>query len=145
MLPSDCLLISVKPQYADLILTGEKEVELRRSKPRVAIGSAVLIYATSPSCSLHGLCQVEEVVQEKPSELWDRWGALTGVSLQTFRAYFEGVDRAVGIRLGAAQLLARPIPLSDLRDRLSGFHPPRSFRYLLREQVNTLCDSPIVT
>ena len=47
--PENILLISVKPEFAEKILRGEKTIELRKSAPKkVDIEDYILIYVTSP-------------------------------------------------------------------------------------------------
>ena len=42
------LIISVKPRFADPILTGEKTYELRRIKPNIKKDDRILLYVTAP-------------------------------------------------------------------------------------------------
>ena len=42
------LLISIKPEYAQKILDGEKTVELRKTRTRLKPGDIVLVYVSSP-------------------------------------------------------------------------------------------------
>jgi len=70
--------------------------------------------------------------------LWKAHGPVTGISRREYNAYFEGLDEAVAIKLVNVRRLNNPRPLQDLRNRLSGFQPPQSYRYLDRAQVAAL-------
>lgn len=53
--------MSVKPQYAELLLSGVRTFELRRVRPKIAAGGLVLIYASSPATQMVGTGTVAEV------------------------------------------------------------------------------------
>lgn len=124
------LFLSLRPTYAEMILDGDKTVELRRIRPRAAIGSTAVIYAASPRRAVLGLCKVGAVVDAHPDEIWDVHGHLTGIDRPRFNAYFAGADTAVAITVTAATRLVRPVPLAQLRLSWLGFQPPQSFRYI---------------
>ena len=48
MVTADGVLMSIRPQYAEAILSGEKTVELRRRRPSFSAGTTVLIYSSAP-------------------------------------------------------------------------------------------------
>jgi len=74
----------------------------------------------------------------RTAQIWKEHGSETGVSRSEYNDYFEGLTEAVAIRLVDIRRLDKPRPLQDLRDRLSGFQPPQSYRYLDRAQVAAL-------
>ncbi len=132
------LLISIRPRFADLILNGDKTVELRRTKPSVKVGDSVLLYASSPICELIGTCIVLAVDVGTASDLWNLEGSRAGLTKPEFDSYFQGAVRAVGISLREARRVRRPRTLAELRVRLPGFTPPQSFSYLTREDIERL-------
>lgn len=132
------LFLSLRPRFAELLLSGEKSVELRRVRPSVSAGTTVLLYASSPRMTLVGRAQVAEVDVGRLGQIWRKYGADTGISQREYRDYFAGLQNAVAIKLIDVQRLAKPRPLDDLRQRLAGFQPPQSYRYLDRTQVAAL-------
>ena len=132
------LLISIRPRFADLILTGAKTVELRRVRPAVESGDRVLLYASSPVRELIGSCIVASVDVGPAADIWPTHGPRTGVTQLEFDRYFDGAARAVAISLRDARRVLRPRTLSELRERLPGFVPPQSFGYLSAEDVDQL-------
>jgi predicted transcriptional regulator len=124
------LFVSVKPVYAELLLSGEKTVELRRVRPHAEIGCEVLIYASSPTKELVGAARLDAVDVMDLDDLWLDFGDRTGVSREVFDDYFQGVSTGVAITLVDARRLERRVPLGELRKILRGFRPPQSFRYL---------------
>ena len=43
------ILISIKPQYVEKILNGEKTIEIRKTKPNIELPCKVYIYCTMPN------------------------------------------------------------------------------------------------
>ena len=127
---NDVLFLSLRPEYAELLLTGEKTVELRRIRPRAPIGTQILLYASSPQCELVGMCSVEAIGQADPDEIWKLHGSETGIGRSAFRSYFRGASQAVAITVSNPTRLDSPIPLAQLRREWKNFQPPQSFRYV---------------
>jgi predicted transcriptional regulator len=131
------LLVSIRPKYVDLILSGQKTVELRRRGPRLNSGSA-LIYATSPQMEIVATFQVASIVRAPLGLLWESVRDVAGVTLSEFEAYFAGLECGIAIRIADVTKLCAPITLSEIRAALGKFHPPQGFRYLSAEQVARL-------
>lgn len=132
------LLVSVRPRFASLLLSGEKTVELRRTPPDVEFGALVLMYESSPNRRLVGRGRVAAIDVDEPDSIWTRHGPNTGISRGEFDAYFQGTSRAVAISIRGVVPLDRPASLDELRRRWAGFQPPQSFRYLSHTQVQRL-------
>jgi predicted transcriptional regulator len=132
------LLVSIRPRFVSLLLSGDKTVELRRTPPNVQPGALVLIYESSPNRRLVGRGQVTSIDADEPSVIWDRHGHNTGLSREEFNGYFRGTNRAVAIKIHNVSPLTRPASLEELRARWTGFRPPQSFRYLSPSQVARL-------
>jgi predicted transcriptional regulator len=136
--PERALLVSLRPRFATLLLSGEKTVELRRRPPDVHRGSLVLMYESSPTRRLVGRGRVQAIDVGTPAEIWREHGVATGVTREEFDAYYEGTARAVAIIMADTRPFARPASLDELRRRWADFRPPQSFRYLNPAQVARL-------
>jgi predicted transcriptional regulator len=132
------LLLSVKPRYSQLILSGRKTVELRRTRPRVDIPTEALIYASSPTRALVGRCRVETVVALPLQEMWALHGPASAITLEDFDRYFSGASLAYGLFLTDVAALPEHVDLRELRANWAGFQPPQSFRYVPYERGNEL-------
>jgi len=132
------LLLTVKPQFAERIFVGTKKVELRRLKPRISIGDQVLVYTSSPTKAITGAFEVKDVLSGSPDFLWREVGPKTGMDKKEFDRYFAGADYGHAIFLGHVWRLPESIPLTLLREMLPGFHPPRSHRYLSKDEIDRL-------
>lgn len=123
------LLLSIHPSYVDAILRGEKKVELRRRRPRIECGQA-LIYATSPRMELAGSFRVGSVVRAPLCMLWQSVRDIAGVSKAEFDSYFDGLDCGVAIHIQSPVRFRDAVPLDSLRAAWPGFQPPQGFRYV---------------
>jgi predicted transcriptional regulator len=127
---STVLFVSIKPRFIEKILAGEKSVELRRVRPSVGPGTRVIFYASSPSREVVATARVKRIDSDSPTAIWERYRSQIGLPRSEYRTYFDGVRKAVGIVLTDVERLPRSVPLADLRERLGGFEPPQSFRYI---------------
>jgi len=121
------VLLSIKPKYADLIVSGTKRVEFRRSWAAQDV-SKIVIYSSSPVQKLIGMVDVEEVKAVSVAALWEicseRGGGLTR---QELRDYFVGKRRGTGVLLGKVKVFSKHIEPTEIIER---FVPPQSFRYI---------------
>lgn len=128
--PNRVLVLSLRPRYAEAILSGAKTVELRRTRPNIKIPTLALIYATNPVRSLVGSCCVDSVESWPLRELWCLASEQAGVSRREFHEYFAGLSEGVALQLSGAQRAEVPVSLARLRRLVGGFRPPQSFAYL---------------
>jgi len=131
------MLLSIHPRNVEKILTGIKTVELRRTRPAVAPGQPVAIYATTPSAALVATCRIERVEVGAPSAVWAASGGLAAVTKEEFDRYFEGSAAAVALHLSAVAVLRRSVPLTKIREQ-GVFHPPQTWHYLDRFRLRRL-------
>jgi predicted transcriptional regulator len=131
------LFLSIRPRFTDAIMSGEKTVELRRSRMQATPGSQVLLYSSSPVKAVVATAVLERILAHGPEEMWSCFGAVSAVTKVEFDRYFAGAERAYGLHLHNVTSLPEPISLRELRDGL-GVEPPQSFRYLTRAQVDSL-------
>jgi predicted transcriptional regulator len=134
------LLLSIRPQYVEKILSGQKLVELRKRKPRSQPADWLAIYECAPTMALVAIAQVADVDVCSPRCLWGNVKTVAGVTKKEFDAYFENADQAVGIRLAQVVELARPILLAELRIAWPKFNPPQGFIYLSEERQKLILD-----
>ncbi len=128
------VLLSVKPVYADRILSGEKRYEFRRGRFASEVDE-VLIYATSPSKKIIGYFRVEDIHEGMPMVLWNKCFRHAGVEEEAFFAYFAECNRAYAIQVDAARKFATAVdPYTIWPD----FSPPQSFMYVDRKDAKAL-------
>jgi len=123
----DAFIMPIHPRFAEAILGGTKEYELRRVMPRVEAGQTVYIYATSPISSIVGAFTAGEQCSGSLVSLWRRLGSMCGVTRSEFEQYFSGLEKASALQVSAARALRRPTPLDELSTVAGGnFAAPQS-------------------
>jgi len=133
------LLLSVRPHFAEKIITGTKSAEIRRQRPGVHPGMPVVIYATLPTAAVIGTAQVVSISSGQPDDLWALHRDQVGLSRDEYDSYLEEASIAYILTLTDPQRLNTPLPLSHLRSA-ADFQPPRSFQYLTRDKLHELVD-----
>lgn len=128
--PDRMIVLSLKPPYAEAILSGVKTVELRRIEPKIFVPTRALIYATTPVKALVGTCIVDRVVTDRLTVLWKTYGSRTGLSHAEFRDYFVGLAAGSALALSDARRFSCQIPLADLRASRRMERPPQSYSYV---------------
>ncbi len=132
------VILSLKPRFAEAILTGSKMVELRRTTPRIKVPTRALLYATTPVRALLGTCVVTDVLVDDVATLWRNYGSQSALVSSEFQRYFEGLAVGTALLLKQPQPFTKGMPLQDLRSQPSGFRPPQSFAYIAAGAGNRL-------
>lgn len=131
------LLISLKPDYADLVFQGLKTAELRRRISANIINRDVFIYVSSPVKMLRGGFRAGQVWSGSPDQIWSEVSQLAGVSRQVFDNYYHGANMAFAIQIVDVWEYAHPRSLADLRKQFPGFVVPQSYRFAKVEECRS--------
>lgn len=121
------VLLSIKPEFADRILSGEKRFEFRKAVFKNDSVKTVVIYATLPVGKIVGEFDIEEVLEARPSKLWKATRAYSGITKAFFEQYFNGREKGYAIRVKTATRYHEPL---DLQSVVPNGVAPQSFRYL---------------
>ena len=121
------VLLSIKPEYAEKILNGEKKFEFRRVLPKNKGITRVIIYATLPIGKVVGEFEIAELISESPVRLWEMTAEFSGITENFFDSYFEGRKIAHAIKVGKVKKYKRNKELSDI---LPSGVAPQSFCYV---------------
>ncbi len=136
------VVFSIKPEYAEKIVLGEKTVELRRRFPvAVPAGTVAMIYTTSPTMALTGMAEIGSVTKLAKELIWENFSDQACIRRDDFDKYFSGIDAGYVISLNRARRLKRALELKELRERF-GFEPPQSYLYaspVMREALKYEC------
>ena len=119
-------LLSIKPEFADKILSGDKRYEFRKVLFKRNVDT-IVIYATMPVGKIIGEFKVEDILQDKPASLWDRTKKYSGITQDFFNQYFKGKSKAFAIQVKNPSRYREPF---DLKKLLPHGVPPQSFCYL---------------
>lgn len=91
-------LFSIKPKYAQKILSGQKKFELRRLPCKKEI-SSIIIYETSPTCLVVGEVKVARLIKQKPEDLWQIVKDSSFVTYESYKKYFANHEYAYAYEL----------------------------------------------
>jgi len=139
MFNDSTLFLSIKPEFAEKILTGEKRVELRRTRPKIEPGDLILLYATAPWKRVTGYCTVECVMHGRPAHLWPEVRDRCAIKRSHYDAYFCGATTAFGIEVSNPHRFEDDLGLADLKDRCPDFRVPQSYRYVAYLEARLRC------
>lgn len=128
------ILLSIKPGYSKAIFSGEKTIELRKSRINISAGDTVIVYESSPTMAIVGKFDVLNVISSAPSDIWRKTRLKACINKLQYDNYFQGAAIAYGIVIANPKLLTKQIPLNSMRE-FAGLNPPQSFRYLTDEQI----------
>jgi predicted transcriptional regulator len=129
------VVISIKPNYASLIVDGTKQVEFRRRFPRAFTAGRAIFYISSPTRAIAMVARITAVRRATPKELWREFSEIGGTNRSDFNAYFTGAATGVALILDQIRPLPVSIPLSDPRLRAANFKPPQSLAVLPSEST----------
>ena len=128
------VLISLRPQFADLVFDGHKLAEFRRRFATITEERDVYVYVTSPQMVLRGGFCVDRVWRGSPEEVWRSVSTLAGIRRDDFDAYYEGATTAYALGITDVWEFRQPIDVRTLKDQLGGFVVPQSWRYVKPEE-----------
>lgn len=138
MQPTQHVLISLDKRHATNILSGTKQVELRRRTMQVEPGSTIWFYVKKPVGAVIGFATVGTTYSAAPSTVWRKYGPVSGLSKSEFMRYFDGAVVASAMVLSNSKKLKTPVTLDSLRAAVPGFHPPQFYCRLKADLLTKL-------
>lgn len=136
------LFIAVKPKYANKLISGQKDIELRKMKPHVQHGDYVIIYASAPVKAVIGFGKVKNIIVCSPNEMWAKHSIRLGIMQHEFDSYYANHKKAIGIEFEIIKPIT-PIGLEELKKVDANFHPPQIYRYVTNEEITTVLSQRI--
>lgn len=124
------ILVSIKQKYVQKILSGDKTIELRKSRPKAKAGDVILIYTTRPVMAVTAIATVGEIITCSPGEMWNSYQTRLGISQSDFFEYYGASKLAIGIELNNVVKLDAEILLSAIKVIYPNFTPPQTFKYI---------------
>lgn len=124
------ILMSIHPQYAQAIISGDKTAELRRIKPKLKNGDLVVIYETAPTKAITGVFSVKDVIWVPIELLWSKVKNKAKVSKQAFDNYFVGNEYGCAIIIDNVWSFKTNISLQEISISGKQIRPPQSYIYL---------------
>lgn len=121
------VLLSIKPEYADKIFSGEKMFEFRKAVFRDQRVNTVVVYATMPVGKVIGEFSIAGVHEGTPDEIWAKTKCQSGITQAFYSSYFKDRKKAYAIEVSEATIFKEALTLKDFwGERVA----PQSFAYL---------------
>ena len=119
------MLLSIKPEYVDKILAGQKKYEFRKFHCREDVDT-IVIYETAPIKKVIGEVALLDIIEGDVKYVWYKTQNFGGILEKDYEAYYKGRKVAVAYQLGKVTLYDEPMELKDL-----GLdYVPQSFAYI---------------
>lgn len=119
-------LLSIKPEYVEKIISGEKKFEYRKKIFKETVDS-VVIYSTMPVGKIIGEFTINEIICDSPENIWLKTKKHSGVNKEFFNKYFENVKSGFALKIENLNIYETPL---DPKKLYQDFIAPQSFRYI---------------
>lgn len=119
------LLISIKPEFVCKILAREKLYEFRKSIFKQDVDK-IFIYSSYPEKKIVGYFELNEVICESPSDLWNSFSEVSGICENDFFKYYEGKKQGFAIKIDNLHVFDEFIDMAKYDE----FKAPQSFCYV---------------
>lgn len=122
------VLLSIKPEFAEMIFAGTKRFEFRRTVFKNPDIKTVVVYASSPVQKVIGEFEVEEIISAQLHALWKQTKKYAGINEKYFFDYFSDKEKGYAIKI------KQPIKYKKALCLRKDFNanPPQSFLYLMQ-------------
>ena len=119
------ILISIKPEFVDKILSREKLYEFRKTIFKQHV-EKIFIYCTYPVKKIVGYFEVSEIICESPIELWNSFSKVSGISKKDFFEYYANTNEGFAIKIDNLNIFDEFIDMNEY----DNFKAPQSFCYV---------------
>lgn len=121
------IILSIKPNIVDKILTGQKFIEIRCRKMNIDVGTKIWIYSTSPAMEIVGYTYAKEIKYIHRDELWYNYYHGIAISFDEYIIYTKNKSYVTAIFIDKPISLSNTIKLSNLRKHFNSFQPPQFY------------------
>lgn len=122
------VLLSIKPHYAEAILSGAKKYEFRKTEFKRRGIARVYLYANGSVSKIVGSFEIESTLRGTPETIWESCNEYGGITKKDFFKYFEGSKQAFAYKIKNPRKFYGEI---DSRSIIESFKaPPQSFYYV---------------
>lgn len=122
------VLLSIKPEFAEMIFAGTKKFEFRRTVFKNPDVKTVVVYASSPVQKVIGEFEIEKIINDELEALWAQTKKYAGIDEISFFNYFSDKDSGYAIKIKNTKKYKKALCLrKDFK-----ISPPQSFVYLMQ-------------
>ncbi|PIX20831.1 MAG: hypothetical protein COZ70_01530 [Deltaproteobacteria bacterium CG_4_8_14_3_um_filter_51_11] len=120
------VLLSIKPEFAELIFDGSKKYEFRKAIFKNPHVKTVVVYASFPVQLVIGEFDIDTILKDEPERLWRETREHSGISEKFFFDYFAERNIGFAIKVKKARRYKNPLCLRTNYN----ITPPQSFCYV---------------
>ncbi len=130
MVHENTLLMSLRPEYAEMVLQGRKSVEFRRRFSKKYEGATIVFYITRPVKQFMFTAIASKVDHRQKEQLWSDYRDRGGISRTVFDQYFSGTTYGYAIHLANIRSIPNQLVLERAKEVYPQLRPPQSFQRL---------------
>jgi predicted transcriptional regulator len=119
------VLLSIKPEFAELIFSGKKKYEYRKQIFKKDIDT-IVVYASSPVQKVIGEFSIEQIYHNEVLKLWEETKEHSGITYDYYNEYFCNHENGYAIKVHNTKKYHIPFDLNKIYSSA----PPQSFAYI---------------
>lgn len=120
------VLLSIKPEFANMIFDGTKKYEFRRSIFKNTNVHKVVVYASAPVQKVIGEFAIADILKDDVETIWNETARDSGITRDFYLSYFSNKEKAYAIKIGEITRYRQARNLSDYNLNFA----PQSFAYI---------------
>lgn len=121
------VLLSIKPEFVEKIISGEKRFEFRKSLPKRKDIQSIIVYSTMPVGKVVGEFSVKQTLSLAPEILWEQTKLFSGITKCFFDQYFSERSLAHAFEIETFEQYSEPVSITEI---LPSGMPPQSYCYV---------------
>jgi predicted transcriptional regulator len=125
------VLLSVKPEYAEKIMSGCKKYEYRRNIFKTQKVNIIVVYASNPVKKIIGEFEIEQILSMELNELWNKTANYSGIDKEFYDRYFIGKNIGHAIKIKNPKRYFSYLDLNSFNVKQA----PQSFLYLTNNLI----------
>jgi predicted transcriptional regulator len=127
------VLLSIQPQYYQMIKEGTKKYEYRRKF--VTVPTTTFLYVGGATKAIMGYVELDRPIIDSVESICQLAERQKAGSMAGMREYLTGQEKGYAIPILSLHEI-KPVPLSELREKFSWFTVPQS--YILLDKKSEL-------
>lgn len=127
---SNNIILSIHPQYAELIENGSKIYEIRIRKANITKGTRIWIYKTLPAATISSYAELDDILVLTPEIAWKKHAKNMCIPQKSFNKYVKGKKEIYLLKIKNVRKTKNHITLDELRKKIPPFYPPQFFKRL---------------
>ncbi len=138
------LVMSIRPQYAEQILTGAKTVEIRRKFSTARVPVTCVLYASSPVQEVVGQIDIVRATNLDPQQAWLKFGQRALCSQCDLAEYASGASQVCALELANPICYPNAVTLSTIRSWVDRSIRPPQNHCLMSNGSGWECAMPVI-